>query len=70
VVSVETRHDLVHLQTSDSDGALYGLLDAGYRPSEIEVGSLGLEQAFIAITAEDDQASAPADAPTTVTTGR
>jgi ABC-2 type transport system ATP-binding protein len=56
VVSVETRHDLVHLQTSDSDGALYGLLDAGYRPSEIEVGSLGLEQAFLAITAEDDRA--------------
>jgi ABC-2 type transport system ATP-binding protein len=57
VVSLETRHDLVHIQTDDSDGTLYGLLDAGYRPSEIEVGSLGLEQAFLAITAEDDQAN-------------
>jgi ABC-2 type transport system ATP-binding protein len=56
VVSLETRHDLVQIQTSDSDATLYGLLDAGYRPTEIEVGSLGLEQAFIAITAEDDQA--------------
>ncbi|HXT88987.1 MAG TPA: ABC transporter ATP-binding protein [Trebonia sp.] len=54
LVSVETRHDLVHIQTSDSDATLYALLDAGYRPSEIEVGSLGLEQAFLAITAEDD----------------
>jgi ABC-2 type transport system ATP-binding protein len=57
VVSLETRHDLVQIQTSDSDATLYGLLDAGYRPTEIEVGSLGLEQAFIAITAEDDQAN-------------
>jgi ABC-2 type transport system ATP-binding protein len=59
VVSLETRHDLVQIQTSDSDATLYGLLDAGYRPSEIEVGSLGLEQAFLAITAEDDRAAAP-----------
>jgi ABC-2 type transport system ATP-binding protein len=57
VVNLETRHDLVHIQTDDSDGTLYALLDAGYRPSEIEVGSLGLEQAFLAITAEDDQAN-------------
>jgi ABC-2 type transport system ATP-binding protein len=56
VVSLETRHDLVQIQTSDSDATLYGVLDAGYRPSEIEVGSLSLEQAFIAITAEDDRA--------------
>jgi ABC-2 type transport system ATP-binding protein len=51
---VEIRHDLVQLQSSDSDRTLYALLDAGYRPREIEVSSLGLEQAFIAITAEDD----------------
>src|ERR1700729_3605036 len=48
VVSLETRHDLVQIQTDDSDGTLYALLDAGYRPSEIEVGSLGLEEAFLA----------------------
>src|ERR1700729_2181062 len=69
VVSLETRHDLVHIQTEDSDATLYAVLDAGYRPSEIEVGSLGLEQAFLAITAEDDRANgaapdpAPAPAP-------
>jgi ABC-2 type transport system ATP-binding protein len=33
---------------------LYAVLDAGYRPREIEVQSLGLEQAFIAITERDD----------------
>jgi ABC-2 type transport system ATP-binding protein len=54
--SLEIRHDVVQIQTRDSDATLYAVLDAGYRPSEIEVSSLGLEQAFIAITAEDDRA--------------
>jgi ABC-2 type transport system ATP-binding protein len=57
VVSLEVRHDLVQIQTSDSDATLYAVLDAGWRPTEIEVGSLGLEQAFIAITAQDDLAN-------------
>ena len=54
--SLEIRHDVVQIQTRDSDATLYAVLDAGYRPSEIEVSSLGLEQAFIAITSEDDRA--------------
>ena len=54
VSSLDVRGDVVQIQTSDSDATLYALLDAGYRPRELEVGSLGLEQAFIAITAEDD----------------
>jgi ABC-2 type transport system ATP-binding protein len=45
---------VVQIQSSDSDATLYAILDAGYRPREIEVTSLGLEQAFLAITAEDD----------------
>jgi ABC-2 type transport system ATP-binding protein len=57
LVNLEVRNDVVQLQTSDSDATLYAVLDAGYRPTEIEVGSLGLEQAFIAITAEDDAAN-------------
>jgi ABC-2 type transport system ATP-binding protein len=71
IVSVETRHDLVQIQTSNSDATLYAVLDAGYRPSEIEVGGLGLEQAFLAITAEDDRAAGetePVSGP--VTNGR
>jgi ABC-2 type transport system ATP-binding protein len=57
LVNLEVRNDVVQIQTSDSDATLYAVLDAGYRPTEIEVGSLGLEQAFIAITAEDDAAN-------------
>src|SRR5581483_10400867 len=57
LVNLDVRHDIVQIQSSDSDATLYAVLDAGYRPSEIEVTSLGLEQAFIAITAEDDAAN-------------
>jgi len=56
LVSLDVRHDLVQIQTKDSDSTLYALLDAGYRPREVEIGSLGLEQAFLAITAEDNRA--------------
>jgi ABC-2 type transport system ATP-binding protein len=52
--NLEIRGDLVQIQTSDSDATLYALIDAGFRPRELEVGSLGLEQAFLAITAEDN----------------
>ena len=63
LVNVEIRHDLVQIQTSDSDRTLYAVLDAGYRPRDLEVSSLGLEQAFLAITAEDDKnTSEPAGA--------
>jgi ABC-2 type transport system ATP-binding protein len=54
LVNLEVRHDVVQIQSADSDATLYAVLDAGLRPREIEVTSLGLEQAFIAITAEDD----------------
>ncbi len=57
VVNLEVRRDLVRIQSGDSDATLYALLGAGCRPREIEVSSLGLEQAFIAITAEDDRAN-------------
>jgi ABC-2 type transport system ATP-binding protein len=57
LVNLEVRNDLVQIQSSNSDATLYALLDAGYRPREIEVSSLGLEQAFLAITAEDDRSN-------------
>jgi ABC-2 type transport system ATP-binding protein len=57
LVNLEVRHDVVQIQSSDSDATLYALLGAGYRPREIEISSLGLEQAFIAITSEDDLAN-------------
>ena len=58
LVNLEIRRDQVHLQSSDSDRTLYALLDAGCRPRELEVSSLGLEQAFLAITAQDDAVTA------------
>jgi ABC-2 type transport system ATP-binding protein len=57
LVNLEVRGNQVYIQATDSDAALYAVLDAGYRPREIEVTSLGLEQAFIAITSEDDRAA-------------
>jgi len=57
LTNLEIRHDFVQIQSTDSDATLYAVLDAGYRPREIEVSSLGLEQAFLAITGEDDRAS-------------
>jgi ABC-2 type transport system ATP-binding protein len=63
IVSLDVRGDVVQIQSSDSDATLYALLDAGYRPRELEVGSLGLEQAFLAITAEDDRAGDTIGAP-------
>ena len=58
LVNLEVRGDFVRLQVTDSDAALYAVLDAGHRPHEIEMSSLGLEQAFIAITSQDDAAAA------------
>jgi ABC-2 type transport system ATP-binding protein len=55
LVNLEVRRDFAQIQTSDSDATLYAVLDAGYRPTDIEVTSLGLEQAFLAITAEDNR---------------
>ena len=63
LVHLEVRHDLVQIQSADADRTLYALLDAGWRPREIEVSSLGLEQAFLAITTADNHhAAAPAQA--------
>jgi ABC-2 type transport system ATP-binding protein len=69
LVNLEVRHDLVQIQSSDSDRTLYALLDAGYRPREIEVSSLGLEQAFLAITAEDDYENGAGSTGSAVTGG-
>jgi ABC-2 type transport system ATP-binding protein len=61
LVNLDIRHDFVQIQSADSDATLYAVLDAGYRPTEIEVSSLGLEQAFLAITAEDDASNGHSD---------
>jgi ABC-2 type transport system ATP-binding protein len=57
LVSLDVHGETVRIQSTDSDATLYAVLDAGLRPTEIEVSGLGLEQAFLAITAEDDRAA-------------
>ena len=54
VVSLDVMNDRVLIQSSDSDKTFYSLLDAGHRPEDIEIGALGLEQAFVAITQQDN----------------
>lgn len=60
VVSLEVINDRVQIQTSDSDKTFYSILDAGHRPEDIEISALGLEQAFVAITQQDNGADADA----------
>jgi ABC-2 type transport system ATP-binding protein len=55
LVNLEVRGNLAQLQSDDSDATLYAVLNAGYRPREIEISSMSLEEAFIAITEEDDR---------------
>jgi ABC-2 type transport system ATP-binding protein len=55
LTNLEVKNDLVRIQSQDSDATLYAVLNAGYRPREIEISSLSLEEAFIAITEEDDR---------------
>jgi ABC-2 type transport system ATP-binding protein len=71
LVSLDVHGETVHIQSNDSDKTLYAVLDAGYRPADIEVSGLGLEQAFLAITAEDDrEAGGPDAGPGQQTTSR
>jgi ABC-2 type transport system ATP-binding protein len=53
VVTVEVHHDLVRIESVDSDRTLYALLEAGHRPRELFITGLDLERAFLAITAPD-----------------
>ena len=62
LVILEVRHDVVQIQSSDSNATLYAIINAGYRPREIEVSSLGLEQAFLAIASEDNAVNGAAQA--------
>ncbi|MGH6657903.1 MAG: ABC transporter ATP-binding protein [Actinocrinis sp.] len=54
VVSLEMNNDRVQIQSSDSDKTFYAVFDAGLRPEQIEISALGLEQAFVAITQQDN----------------
>ncbi|MFD0416164.1 ABC transporter ATP-binding protein [Streptomyces sp. NPDC127108] len=48
----------VRLQSTDADATVYALYGLGVRPRNLEVAGLGLEQAFVAITAAEEARSA------------
>jgi ABC-2 type transport system ATP-binding protein len=53
VVTIEVHHDVVRIESVDSDRTLYALLEAGHRPRDLLITGLDLERAFLAITAPD-----------------
>ncbi|MEU5262552.1 ABC transporter ATP-binding protein [Amycolatopsis sp. NPDC021455] len=53
VTSVQLRAGRAELACADSDAAIRGLLAAHPAASDIEITALGLEEAFLALTAEE-----------------
>jgi ABC-2 type transport system ATP-binding protein len=53
VTSVQLRTGRAELACADSDAAIRGLLAAYSHASDIEITALGLEEAFLALTAEE-----------------
>ncbi|WP_327680376.1 ABC transporter ATP-binding protein [Kitasatospora sp. NBC_00458] len=56
----------VRIRTADADADVAGLYRAGLRPRGLEVTGLGLEQAFLTITGEQDHEDAPTGVKETV----
>lgn len=56
--SLDVSGATVRIRSTDTDATVAGLYRAGFYPRGLEVTSLGLEQAFIAITGEQDAADA------------
>ncbi|WP_033290492.1 ABC transporter ATP-binding protein [Amycolatopsis jejuensis] len=54
VTAFELRGDRVSLSSSDSDVTLRALLSAAPAVHDIEIGAVGLEGAFLSLTAEDE----------------
>jgi ABC-2 type transport system ATP-binding protein len=57
VAAVDTRGDAVFLHCNDSDRAIRALLAAYPAARDIEITGAGLEQAFLALTGEDEDES-------------
>jgi ABC-2 type transport system ATP-binding protein len=58
VMSVERRGEAVVLRCSDSDAAIRALLAAHPGAADIEIAGAGLEEAFLRLTAEEDDEAA------------
>jgi len=55
VQAVELRGDAATLACADSDAALRALLAAWPAAHDIEINAVGLEDAFLALTASEEQ---------------
>lgn len=44
----------VRIQSADADATVYALYGLGLYPRNLEVAGLGLEQAFVALTAAEE----------------
>ncbi|MCX3061004.1 ABC transporter ATP-binding protein [Streptomyces beihaiensis] len=59
LTTIDVSGQTVRLQSTDADATVHALYGLGVYPRNLEVAGLGLEQAFVAITAAEDAASAP-----------
>ena len=61
VTAADRRGEAVVLKCSDSDAAIRALLAAYPEARDIEIAGAGLEEAFVELTADGDETSAPTD---------
>ena len=64
VASAERRGEAIVLACSDSDAAIRALLAAHPDARDVEISSAGLEEAFLLLTGDEDEASLAGSAPT------
>jgi ABC-2 type transport system ATP-binding protein len=62
VTDVAVHRGAVQIRSNDSDATVEAIYLSGLRPRDFEVAGLGLEQAFLAITAAADEAEGVSDA--------
>jgi ABC-2 type transport system ATP-binding protein len=58
VTGVERRGEAIVLHCSDSDAAIRALLDEYPAARDIEIAGAGLEQAFLALTGDEEAVAA------------
>ena len=58
LTSLDVSGHTVRIQSTDADATVHALYGLGVYPRNLEVAGLGLEQAFVAITAAEERADA------------
>ncbi|MFG2312156.1 ABC transporter ATP-binding protein [Streptomyces sp. NPDC048566] len=61
ITSIDVSGQTVRIQSADADATVYALYGLGLHPRNLEVAGLGLEQAFVAITAAEEAHRAAAE---------